>query len=852
MDDLVHVERPSSALSASWATLSNADILSNSSSALEDDTQSQSTDAVSLLDQNTADDANSMDEDSDGAEEDVYNDRTELSDLSRGQYLGEQGAEHGQDSEMTARPHGIEAIEFEEPQSWPDPEMVNLKHTIRIFDDQETKTISQKLYPRVQADPVFEALVGTTRMTMSKRTLDRDRPLRVIYAGDSWGRQKILEKLGDALLSGRPNLDTNHHKGDRYSIVAAQPNGSISESTPPDTQILVHDCLASAAAEEVPGSKSITLSFRNITLFTSRLECLTASGRRKYTISSRSQWTTPDLAILFISHRDHSNEVKDFYRNVHTFMQRHNIPCMKVVEDNAWTLEDDFSPIDLPTLHLCMESRIRSGIEAAILKRLPVGLDTYESIESSQLNRNLAYLRSLASAEDESSFQNYQDTEISHDNLGGSDLLERIGYNFSDLLERSPLAGNPHAAWLLNHPAIGLGFLICCTSLLGIASYLAIQLPVLMVTALTSSLLNQTELSPATSLQNVSAAAPVTPTSTHLFRPSVTPSTKELSLQSDLPKSLAEVQQHLDLSQILADPILYSSNRSEKVQVHVVGDCHLVIKLPQRLYLRKKLNSFEVTLERGNRIINSTTMKLFDGVYTVKVASEEAYGPLNVTVTSTKPYLSETFAIDFGASWLKPAGWKKAAQVVTEQFRKDLNSAQSGIQVACKRVSEGTHVAFQDVSKKAGKKSSEFQARYRKLVEQKAGQLIRLFQDIKDTLDIRGLRAVKMRQQLEAVKEGVNAYARNTGEVACVIAKDISRVVLRNARKLQIATTGLDAAGLGEHLKKAKRSKFLATAQSRAQRAIKSKDIPTSEQTDHHSGEGRAERCRGSCKVKHR
>ncbi|KAL9618426.1 MAG: hypothetical protein Q9160_006867 [Pyrenula sp. 1 TL-2023] len=852
MDDLVHVERPSSALSASWATLSNADILSNSSSALEDDAQSQSTDAVSLLDQNIVDDANSMDEDSDSAEEDVYNDHTELSDLSRGQYLDEKGAEHGQDSEMTARLHGTDAIEFEEPQSWPDPEMVNLKHTIHIFDDHEARAISQKLRPRVQSDPVFDALVGTTRMTMSKRILDRNRPLRVIYAGDSWGRQKILEKLGDVLLSGRSNDGTNRDKGDRYSIVAAQPNGSFSETTPPDTQILVHDCLASAAAEEVPGTKSITLSFRNIALFTSRLNGLTASGRGKYTISSRSQWNTPDLAVLFISHRDHSNEVKDFYQNVHTFMQRHHIPCMKVVENNAWTLEDDFSPIDLPTLHLCVESRISSGIEAAILKRLPVDLDTYESIESSQLNRNLAYLRSLASAQEESSSQDNQETEDSTDDQSGFDLLECIRCNFSDLLERSPLAGNPHAAWLLNHPAIGLGFLICCVSLLGIASYLAIQLPVLMVTALTSSLLNQTELSPATSSQNVSAAAPVTPTSTYLFRPSSTPSTKELSLQSDLPKSLAEVQQHLDLSQILADPILYSSNRSEKVQVHVVGDCHLIIKLPQRLYLRKKLNSFEVTLERGDRIINSTTMKLFDGVYTVKVASEEAYGPLNVTVTSTKPYLSETFAIDFGASWLKPAGWKKAAQVVTDQFRKDLQSAQSSIQVAYQRVSEGAQTALQGTSKKAGEKSGELQARYRKLVEQKSGQLTKLFQDIEHTLEIRRLAEMQMREQLEAVKEGANAYARNTGEVACVIAKDISRIVLRNARKLQIATTGFDAASLGEHLKKAKKSRFLATAQSRAQGVIKSKDTPTSEQSDYHSREGRAEKCGGSCKARHR
>lgn len=854
MDDLVHVERPSSSLSASWATLSNADVLSNSSSALEDETQSQSTDAVSLLDQNTPDDANSLAEGSGSSqeEEDMYDDHSELSELSRGQYLKHNEAEQGQDSEMTARPPGIEAIEFEEPQSWPDAEMVDLKHTVRVFDDPETSSLGQKLCPGVPVEQVFGTLLGTTRMTMSRQTLDRDKPLRIIYAGDSWGRRKILEKLGEALLSSRPNSNTDCEKADRYSVISAPPNGSFSESVPLDTQIIVHDCLASAAAEETPGSKSITLSFRNITLFTSRSDGLTQDGKQQYVISSRSTWVTPDLAILFISNRDNSSDVKDFYQNVHAFMQRHDIPCMKIVEDDPWDLENDFSPIDRATLHLCIESRTRSAIEAKVLKRLPVDLDTYESIEPSQLNKNLTCLRSIAAVPSRSPHNAIERKPEPAEDFNSSHGNDWLRCSVLELLERSPFAGSPHANWLLHHPVIGFGLLVCCASLLGIASYMAIQLPVLLVTTLTSSLVNKAELAPATSVQNISIVPLITPTSTSSLRPSITQSTREVSLQGDFPKGLSEIQQQLDLAQILADPVVHSTNRSEKLQVHIVGDCHLIVKLPHRWLQRRKLNSFEVTIERGEQIINSTTMKLFDGVYTVKVALEEAHGPLNVTVSSAKPWVSETFEVDFGASWLKPAGWKKAAQVVSEQVRKDLNSAQSSIQVVYNRISKEAYSAIRDASKEAGKKSNELHGQCRTLLTQGSNQLSKLLSNAEKAIEARQITGSTLLEKFQTTRQGFTVQARSSRKIANLFIKDVSRTVVRTARTVQISTSRLEMSAIRQRLNNFKKFKFLATAQSRVQKALKEKNVRADEDSWRTSKKNRGRKCGGSCKMTHR
>lgn len=861
MDELVHVERPSSSLSASWATLSNADILSNSSSALEDDAHSQSTDAVSLLDQHTPDDATSLDGDSRNlqGEEDIYDDNPESSDLSRGQYLNQAEAGHDQDSQMTARPPGIEAIEFQEPQSWPDAELVDLKHTIRVFDNSETRSMGRDLCPGISVDQVFGTFLGTTRMTMSKNTLPRDTPLRILYAGDSWGRRKILEKLGEALLSGRQSHSTHAERTDRYSIITAPPTGSFSESTPLDTQIIVHDCLSSAAAEEIPGSKSITLSFRNITLFTSRSDGFTSSGQPKYVISSRSTWMTPDLAILFVSNRDHSNGVKDFYQNIHTFTQRHDIPCLKIVEDNPWDLQNDFSPIERPTLHLCIESRTRLGTEAKVLKRLPVDLETYESIEPSQLNKNIACLKSLRSISDRNLQEDVLERQSPAEHTGNLHGVDWLRFRALDILNHSPLAGSPYSAWFLRHPAIGFGLLICCASLLGIASYLAIQLPILLVTTLTSSLLNKAELAPPTSLQNLSITPLLTSTSTASLRPAITQSTKGASIQSDYPKGLAEVHQHVDMAQILADPVVHSTNLSEKLQVHIVGDCHMIVKLPQRLLQRKKLPSLEVTVERGEQVVHSTTVKLFDGVYTIKIALEEAHGALNVTISSARPWISETHEIDFGASWLKPAGWRKAAQIVSEQFRKDvgqfrddLDSAQSSMQIVYERIANEAYLTLRDASKEASKKSSQLHEHYRALVTHKSKQLSDVVRYLEEAMEAKHVRTVEMLGKLEATREGLTACAKRTRQIAHIFAKNVSRTMIRNTKKAQIATAGYDLVSLRQRLKEVKVSKLLATAQGRAQKALRKNAARTNGGSERGFKKHCGQNCRGSDKLKDR
>lgn len=111
-----------------------------------------------------------------------------------------------------------------------------------------------------------------------------------------------------------------------------------------------------------------------------------------------------------------------------------------------------------------------------------------------------------------------------------------------------------------------------------------------------------------------------------------------------------------------------------KFEVQVVGDCHVVIKLPAKLDSTKRPN-FKVTVKRREEIVPYELSRLFDGVYTLKLNKEDAHGVLNVTISAFKPPLNHVTQVDFGVPWLKVANWKRAAQAVSLRFSKDLKTA---------------------------------------------------------------------------------------------------------------------------------------------------------------------------------
>ncbi|KAF3483472.1 uncharacterized protein GIQ15_02796 [Arthroderma uncinatum] len=122
-----------------------------------------------------------------------------------------------------------------------------------------------------------------------------------------------------------------------------------------------------------------------------------------------------------------------------------------------------------------------------------------------------------------------------------------------------------------------------------------------------------------------------------------------------------------------------SHNETEDVQVHAVGDNHVIVRLPSRLASGKRSSKFDIKVTRDNKdVLPFELYKLFDGVFTLRLAPEDAYGPMNVTVsTKSKPLINQTTSIDFGTPWLKVASWKKATQLLSKNLREDFNFAQT-------------------------------------------------------------------------------------------------------------------------------------------------------------------------------
>lgn len=125
---------------------------------------------------------------------------------------------------------------------------------------------------------------------------------------------------------------------------------------------------------------------------------------------------------------------------------------------------------------------------------------------------------------------------------------------------------------------------------------------------------------------------------------------------------------------------MLAPNKSEQFKVHVLGDCHIVLRPPHWFIKMKKSPTLSFKVLRDGTDVEHQTIMLFDGVYALQVPREDAYGPLTVEVwTQSKPIVNENFEVNFGSSWLKAAGWKKATRALTETIRGDIHSVQTSL-----------------------------------------------------------------------------------------------------------------------------------------------------------------------------
>src|SRR5690606_40038576 len=74
--------------------------------------------------------------------------------------------------------------------SWPESERVDLKHTIRVLDEDEAAQVMARLPYTIKSN---DRLVAAVQQTMTRRGLDVNQPFRVLYVGDSRSEEHTSE-----------------------------------------------------------------------------------------------------------------------------------------------------------------------------------------------------------------------------------------------------------------------------------------------------------------------------------------------------------------------------------------------------------------------------------------------------------------------------------------------------------------------------------------------------------------------------------------------------------------------------------------------------------------------------------
>lgn len=704
-------------LSESWATLSVSDAHS------EDGTRSEQTDIGSLIDQTSVDDVASLDERSeiggnyedheDSDDDDDDDDEEEESEESEdgdeddeadedtndddGGYYGKGSISESQelpalyhrfggdieDSSLTAKAafhQSTDSIEFVEPDKWPEVEQVELKHTVQVFEGVEAARLKEQLPPNQQN----ALLTATVQQTMTRHSLDIDQPFRVLYIGNPDFRTIVLDKIGDVLVSSScSSYESSSAESSRYHVIPtsfgadAVPN--FAELLPIHVQLVVDECLEASSDPRSGKPSTVSLKFKN------RPSCTSSWTGNEYRLSSSSDWTLPDVAIFFMSSTDDAAAV-DTRHQARTFMERHGVPAMVISEKPLWEMTTELVPINHHSLHMCLESRRSLGGEPTVLRRYPTDLPTFESITPSQLNRNLASLATLypkhiqkvtAEAPKSSTRMPFFDIE-----------------KYSKYIPRFDYPGRAHdlqpflrllAITAISAIAIVLGYSVVNAGLVYL-SQLFMRSDVFKLASPSSSNIPTNTIIPVNTVRQNSLSV----------RPS---SAGEIQLLRNQGECRTQLEELMDIA--LSSPA--KQGKPDKFELQVIGDSHVILKPPRRFStVTKKQPKFSVSVTRYGDAIPYELSRLFEGVYSLNLDREDAYGFVNVTITtSSKPPIEQTTQVDFGTPWLKIANWKRAAAAVSTELVRDLNSAQTGLSKVYDRLFTDLQVAMDDVVKKS-------------------------------------------------------------------------------------------------------------------------------------------------------
>lgn len=723
---------------------------------------------------------------SQGSEQGGYVDRP-----SRGQMVTHpQNQQGSSDVEQVSSSHGLgqtithldphpehQPIEFDEPSitSLNSSRFTEVSHTLNIIEKQNPLHESySNLLDRLQGH-----LAVTVRQTMTSHSLaPQNGQYKIMYVGDVMMKELIVQKIGTALAAGfkASKTDLETPRSSKFNIV---PISAFGEESSPEVvlidssglELTVEDCNSTELAREESENDSLRLHLSGGTVVHSSWD------GAKFVISN--DWKLPDVAVFCVPDNDNLSlrKTRQFARS---FMSRHKVMSIVISQSPMWELPpSEPTTLDYLTPHICLESRKSSLVHYQIIRRYPIDLATFLDIDAGQLNRNLACL-AVASRSPKSQ-QGYQNS-----NTRAKKLPSSSDWSVRGIIESIVADVQKDGLWGLNRYEYIAGLAVVLISLLGILVGALGLSELLGASRVSTSRVFPTHTGvlsiPSVLSTKTTASSTVSSPLPSVFAPTAS---SPLSTSAHVP-SPRSLPTNTDIASFLLDAYTLAPNKSEQFKVHVLGDCHIVLRPPHWFNKMRKSPKLLFKILRGDTELEHQTTTLFDGVYALQVPREDAYGILNVEIwTESKPMVNESFEVDFGSSWLKVAGWKKATHVLSDSLRGGLHSVQTSLSTAYDHTKTGLSSFVQQQKKKLAFQNSEdntiLKARLEAAAKTKE-HIVAQTRDLQHTFS-RGLhttRRVASRQitrKLEEAADVLVLYARSKTSVVLYQARILTRTV---------------------------------------------------------------------------
>lgn len=625
---------------------SSYEMLSDSMIISDDEDQS----SVASLSEHSGEDAYSIGEDSDSLDDFEETESPQQESVGIPSFGG---LDENTLTDIDLRQHDLDldsqVVVFDELAS---EERVSVSTAIRQFDQDHVTNVVTAFHLRTEGQELPENLRVTARQTMGPETLKIDGPFRLMIIGNPVTMESIIEKIGAALAvtaldSSTSSID-DEQRGSRFNIV---PVSSFCTDSSPEVELIESfglemevDVCTNATC--IKGEKNTEVY--SLTMSSNKTVVYKFEAGQPPLVEPRS-YKVPHFAVVYLTETDDA-AIKQTRMHARSFLRKHDVP-MIVISDSLnfekGTYLTEPHHIDTRTLHLCIESRNASAKQPMIHKRLPVDLKTFLALDVRQMNRNLAVLTGL--------YEQPVQVETEVESLANTAILEKKPepekdarlqwYQRLTTLDFGGAFGV--AGWLL-------ALAVFLTAIVGNSYFKAPQdsgvvaVPAVQTTA---SIIVSTTPKVIPKVTQKPVAAPESSTSlinsisTTLASVASSSSTSTSSSSSASPSCSAKPEWNT----LLLDAASMNANESQDFKLHIIGENHILLRPPHKFTVMRKPPQFIIDVFRNEQFVSSEISKLFDGVYAIQIPKEDAWGVMNVTVsTKSRPIVKEVFVLDFG------------------------------------------------------------------------------------------------------------------------------------------------------------------------------------------------------------